>query len=233
MLYLTTMFYIIGGILCTLASLFMFGSYFKVKHTANLSLAFVFFWIGLHAFAFALPTIIDKFDLSLLALGYIIGIGMIFLTLLSTIETMAFMARNVISKTMINFVSTVVTVIAIITLSIMIYDFRTPIINPVGIIFWNINPIAAWLVGIVSFGFGLIWGHVFYQAALLVNEAYLRVRLLVMSADGFILGTIVILVHTSSNEVQTILGHALFIIVGVITLGIYLLPKQIFEFRQN
>lgn len=230
-IYLTTWFYLIGGTLCTMASLFMFGSYFKVRRVANLSLAFIFFWIGLHAIAFALPTMIDQYDLKLLAFGYMVGVGMIFLCLLAGIEVQAFMAQRVIPKRTLNIASAIITVSAIITLGIMSYDFRLPIINDFGIIFWNINPVAAWILAILSFTYGCVWGYVFYKAALFVHDALSRVRLLVMSADGFILGSVVILVHTSSNEIQTILGHALFLISSILTLGIYLLPKRMFEIK--
>lgn len=232
MTFLTTGFYLVGGTLCTAASLFMFGSYFKTRRAANLSLAFVFFWIGLHAYAFAMPTIIDSTDPKLLAYGYIIGIGMIFLTLLAGIEVQAFMARRIVPNWSIVLASVVLTIDAVVTLGIMTLDLRYPIINSIGIIFWNVNPYAQWLIGLSSFFYGFLWGYVFYKAALLVNDGLSRVKLMVMSADGFILGTVALLVHTSSNEVQTILGHALFILAGVITLGIYLLPKRMFEFKQ-
>lgn len=233
MIYLTTIYYLVGGALCTLASLFMFGSYFKAKRLANLSLAFVFFWIGLHAFAFAIPTLIEPNNLGLLAFGYIIGIAMIFLTLLSGIEVQVFMAKSIVSKLNTTFASILITIIAIITLAIMAYDFRLPIVNPSGIIFWNINPLAAWLIGLSSIIYGFIWGHIFYRASLLVDDVYSRVKLIVISSNGFILGTVALLVHTSANEVQTIIGHALFIIAGTITLAVYLLPPRLFEFRQK
>ena len=231
MTYLTTGFYLIGGTLCTAASLFMFASYFKAKRTANLSLAFVFFWIGLHSYAFALPTIINSTDPKLLAYGYIIGIGMVFLVFLSGIEVQAYMAQTIVSKKSILIASIIFTIDAIITLGIMVFDLRYPIINDVGIIFWNINPIAAWLIGLSSLIYGLIWGYVFYRAALLVDDGYSRVKLMVMSADGFIIGSVAFLVHTSSNEIQTVIGHSLFIFAGAMTLGVYLLPKKLFHIK--
>ena len=115
----------------------------------------------------------------------------------------------------------------------MTLDLRYPIINSVGIIFWNVNPVAQWLIGLSSFFYGFLWGYVFYKAALLVSDGFSRVKLLVMSTDGFIIGTVALLVHTSSNEIQTVLGHTLFIVAGVITLGIYLLPHRMFEIRRD
>ena len=226
---LTTQFYLVGGTLCTAASLFMFAAYFRVKKVANLSLAFVFFWIGLHAYAFALPTIIDNSDLKLLAYGYIVGIGMIFLTVLAGIQVQAYMGQKIVSNRSIALASIILTIDAIVTLGIMIYDFRLPIISTEGIIFWNVNIYAAWLVGLTSLIYGLIWGYVFYRAALLVNDGLSRVKMMVMSADGFIIGSVALIVHTSTNEIQTVVGHSLFVFAGAITLGIYLLPKKLFE----
>jgi len=231
MTYLTTAYYLVGGTLCTLTSFFMFASYLKARRKANLSLAFVFFWIGLHAYAFALPTLLDASNLSLLAFGYIVGIAMVFLTLLSGIEVQVYMARKIVSKLSTTFASIIITILAVTTLGIMSYDFRLPVINSNGIIFWNINPVASWLIGISSLVYGFIWGYVFYRAALLINEPYARVKMMIVSANGFILGTVAILVHTSSNQIQTILGHILFIIAGTLTLSMYLLPKKLFEFK--
>jgi hypothetical protein len=211
----------------------MFISYFRAKHSANLSLSFVFFWIGLHAYAFAVPSIISPDNMNLLAFGYIIGIGMIFLTMLSGIEVQAFMAKQIVTRSSTSLASVVITIIGIVTLSIMANDFRLPIINEAGIIFWNINPIAAWLVSLSAFIYGIIWGIVFYRAALLVNDAFGRVKLMVMSADGFLIGSVALLVHTSSTEIQTVLGHSMFIVAGLLTLGIYLLPKKIFQITQS
>lgn len=229
MTYLTTAFYLVGGALCLSASLFMFFAYFKVHRRANLSLAFVYFWIALHAFAFAIPTVFDEKNLELLGVGYIVGISMIFLTLIAGIDVQTFMSRKPISKRVVNAASTIITLLAISTIIIMYSDFRLPIINSDGIIFWNINPLAAWTVGLSSFIYGCIWGYLFYQAALLINDAHARVRLLVISADGFILGSVALLVHTSTNEIQTVAGHSLFILAGLITVAIYLLPDKIFR----
>jgi hypothetical protein len=211
----------------------MFGSYFRTKRVANLSLAFVFFWIGIHSYAFAIPTLIEAYDMKLLAYGYIIGIGMIFLTMLSGIEVQAFMARRFVSDRSVNIASIIITILGTCALSVMIYDLRLPMINNLGIILWNVNPLAQWIIGLTAFFYGFIWGYVFYNAALLVDEAFARVKLLVMSADGFIIGSVALLVHTSSNEFQTVLGHGLFIITGIITLGIYLLPKRMFEIKHT
>lgn len=213
------------------ASMFMFNAYLKVRRPVNLYLVLTFFWIGLHAFAFALPTIINPGDLKLLAFGYIVGIGMIFLALLSIIEILAYISEKRISRSRINFMCFIGTISAVSVLAIMIYDFRLPIINPQGIIFWNNNPIAAWLISIVVSGYAYIFGYLFYRSALIMEKGYLKARMLVMAADGFILGTVVILVHTSSNAMQTIIGHTLFLITGIITLAIYLLPNRFFAER--
>lgn len=233
MAYITTIFYILGGTLCTAASIFMFGSYFKTKRVANLSLAFVFFWIGLHAFAFAAPTIIDSGNLNLLTYGYIVGIGMIFLTMLSGIEVQAYMTKKFVSFWSITIFSALITILGTIALSVMVYDLahtdRLPLVSEHGIIIWNANPIAQWIIGLSAFFYGFIWGYVFYNAALILNDAKSRVKLLVMSADGFIIGTVALLVHTSSNELQTLVGHGMFVIASGLTLAIYLLPESFYN----
>lgn len=232
---LTTIFYLLGGALCTSASLFMFGSYFRTKRVANLSLAFVFFWIGLHAFAFALPTLLNSFDLKLLSYGYIVGIGMIFLTMLSGIEVQAYMAKKFESFWSITIASALITILGSIAMIVMLRDLaispRFPVISEYGVIIWNANPIAQWIIGLSAFTYGFIWGYVFYNAALLLQDAHSRVKLLVMSADGFIIGTVALLVHTSSNELQTVIGHGLFVVASALTLAIYLLPDRIFNTR--
>ncbi len=229
MSFTTTTFYLTGGSLCTLVSLFMFASYFKSKRGTMLSMAFVFFWLGMRAYTFAIPTLIDPNNLNFLAFAYIVGTAMMFLIFFSGIEVQAFMARRILTPQGVNVASTIITLIAVTTLGLMIYDFRTPVINELGIIFWNVNSIAQWLIALSAFLYGLIWCYVFYKAALLLNDGYSRYRLFALSATGFLMGTVGLLVHSSSNEAQTLVGHILFIIAGIAVLSIYIVPKKFFS----
>ncbi len=227
--FTTTFFFIVGGTLCLVTSIFFFISYFKTKQRASLSLAFVSFWIALHAYAFSLPTIIDPGNLELLAVGYIVGIAALFLVQISGLEVQNFMTKH---ATNINFPtigSLLITLVASITLIIMSYDFRTPIFNDSGIIFWNVNKIAQWLIGLSSLTYGLFWNYVFYQAAIIVDDSYARFRLMIIGIAGTSMGTTAFLVHTSSSEIQTLTGHIIFVISGLMILGIFIIPKRLFS----
>ncbi len=111
----------------------------------------------------------------------------------------------------------------------MSYDFRTPIVNNSGIIFWNVNKIAQWLIGLSSIIYGLFWNYVFYQAAIIVDDSYARFKLMIIGVAGTSMGTTAFLVNTSSSEIQTLIGHIIFVISGLMVLGIFITPKRLFS----
>ena len=225
---LTTLFYIIGGTLTTAASLFMFGSYLSTGKRVTAYLALAFLFVGLHAYAFALPVVIAPGNLILLEQGYIVGIAFIFLVLLTGLEVLRYMVRGI-SEDFTNLTGLLLSTLAAVAISVMLTNPETPIIKESGVILWNQDLLARWIIGLTSFFYGMVWGIIFYQNSLLVEDGLARSKLYVISADGFLLGTIALLVHTSSNEIQTIAGHILVISGSMITLAIYVMPRRFFS----
>ncbi len=196
-------------------------------------MALCFLFLGIHAYAFALPIIIDKNNMNLLGYGYIVGVSFIFLTMFAALGVLRFVASELFIKPVIDLTKTFIWLVWLTTLALLVFDFRTPILEPGGVILWNANPIAGWLIGLSGLFFGTMWSVVFYNARKLVQNFYSRFKLMVIGADGLLMGTIALLVHTSQTPLQTILGHILFVIAGIVTISIYIIPGDSFEGEQQ
>jgi len=225
----TTLFYITGATLLTIVAVFMFGSYLRSQKRATFYLALCFLFLGIHAYAFALPVIIDRNNMSLLAYGYMVGISFIFLTMIAGFGVLRFVAPAFFTGPIASLIKAMVWFVWLTTLALLIFDFRTPILEPGGIILWNANRVAGWLIGLSGFFYGIMWSVIFFNARKLVQNFYSRFKLMVIGADGLLMGTIALLVHTSQTPFQTILGHILFVVAGVITIAIYIIPGNFFE----
>ena len=158
-----------------------------------------------------------------------VGIGFLYMALISGIEILLFVSGKIVSKINIILLRSLIILSAIVAIGIMNYDLKIPALNEGGVVFWNVNPVAAWIIGLNIFAYGLIWCYLFYRASLLVNNGHSRSKLLLIATDGLLLGTAVLLLHTSTNELQTSLGHMLFLVSVIITLIFYLLPKRVFK----
>lgn len=216
-----------------IASLLMFGSYISTRKAIVGDLALMFFLVGAHAYVFALPILLTPDNPALIQSGFLVGTAFIFLIFLIGLDVERFMTRSFLSDRRIDFLSVGLGLLAGLTIYLVFSRPQPPVIDPSGIVFWNLYPLASWLVGLSSLFYGALWGMVFYRGAFLVDDLQSRFKLLVISIDGFVLGAITLLVFVSQSKLLTLVTHFIFVAIGILTLGIYLIPKKFFILRNK
>jgi hypothetical protein len=223
----TALFFIIGAILATIGTVGAFISYFRSENHIVGYLAHVFLAMALHAFAFSLPILITPNNPRFIAYGYILGILLVYILLVLALRVQTFITLKFFKKYA-NLISIVIAVIGVNVISVLVYDLRLPIINGHGIVFWNANPIASIVTGVVCFTYGVVWMYLFYLASNLTRNTFSKIKLLVLSADGLLFGTGALFIYTSNIEMQSVIGMVLFITACIITAPIFVLPKNSF-----
>ncbi len=211
------------------ATWYLFASYHKTKNEAILSAGIFFTFISLRCISFVVPYFIDATNMHYFAYAYIIATILTLCALMVGFRLLRLMASSIISEREEVVGMFIVGLITIITTAILFMDFRLPTVNDLGVMTWVANPIVRWGVALVYFMYGYLWGVIFYQAALLLNDPYNRFKLLILSAVGFLLGTGGFLIQISINGVQNVLGLVLAVLSGCLMLLMYLLPKDIFN----
>jgi hypothetical protein len=222
---ITALFFIIGAILATFATIGAFISYAYSDNRVLKYLALVFLFMALHAYAFSLPALFAPHNLTLIAYGYVVGILCVFVLLVLALHVQAFISLKFFKKYA-NLISIIIAIVGVIVVSILAYDLQLPIINSHGIIFWNANILATTITGIICFVYGGVWTYVFYMASDLARHGYSKLKLLILSADGLLSGLGGLFIYTSHNEMQSVIGMVLFMTACVITAPIFVMPKK-------
>jgi hypothetical protein len=111
------------------------------------------------------------------------------------------------------------------TVAIQIYDFRLPIIHSSGLIFWNANPVAAWIARLAGFWVGMTWVYVFSKKFLRHLGRIEKFKNILIIITAFMFG-ITSLLYFHSNYILTL--AAFFTkYVGLLSISILLLtPKN-------
>lgn len=114
-----------------------------------LNYLFVFFlFIAAYQFFLSLPFLLTK-NLFLTAWGYNLAIVFVFLIAVP-IFRMEFDLLGVSEKRS-NFFQVLYLLVGVAVIVIQAYDFRLPIVHESGFIFWNANPVAAWISSFAAF----------------------------------------------------------------------------------
>ena len=225
MILITPIFYITGAILSGALAI---GTYLSYRQSQNQGLWYLFWsflFLSLHSLSLSAPSLVNSGNLTAIALGFVLGIIFLYLLLLSALRVEISLQRGFMRKH--SFIINIILVgIGFFVVWLLISDFRLPIISPQGIIFWNVNPIAGWLTGLTSLIYGLMWADFFQQEKRMVSQTTSKLKMSVLSFDGIMLGISALLVFTSSNEIETIIGHALFIFACVLTAITLLIPDK-------
>ena len=222
---ITPIFYITGALLSGAIAI---GTYFSYKKSKNQGLKYLFLsfvFLSLHSFSLSLPTFIFPGNHQIIGYGFIIGMVFLFLLLLSSLQVETSLKRGFMERHSF-IISTIIIGVGITSITILLYDFRLPIISSRGAIFWNINTIIAWLIGTTCLIYGLIWSDFFQQEKRVVSSDDSKLKMSILSIDGIMLGVSALLVFTSANELETIIGHSLFIVACVLTLISIILPSK-------
>jgi hypothetical protein len=222
---ITALFFIIGAILASIGAVGAIISYLRSRHEALKYLALVFVLMSLHAYAFSVPFLINHKNLTMIAYGYTIGVGFIFVLMLLGLRVQMFLTQKFI-KIYGNLLGIIIAIIGVIVLTLQVYDLRLPLVTENGIIFWNANVFASVLTAVTFFVYGAFWTYVFYLASNITRGFYEKIKLLILSADGLLFGSGAVLIYTSFSNTQSVVGLTLLLIACIITVPIVILPKR-------
>ncbi|OGZ03796.1 MAG: hypothetical protein A2648_02470 [Candidatus Lloydbacteria bacterium RIFCSPHIGHO2_01_FULL_41_20] len=225
MMLITPIFYITGALFSLTIAIGTYFSYREAKNKGLWYLALSFLFLSLHSFSLSVPSLIDGKNLILIAWGYILGMIFLYLLLLSALRVQTALHRGFMWKHSF-IINTIILGIGVSVIWILVSDFHLPVISPRGTIFWNVNPVAGWLTGITSLIYGLMWADFFQQEKNMVSQNLSKIKMSILSFDGIMLGIAGLLVFTSNNETETIIGHSLFILACVLTLITLILPSK-------
>lgn len=108
---------------------------------------------------------------------------------------------------------------------IQIYDFRLPVIHSSGLIFWNANPVTAWITRLAGFLVGITWVYVFSKKFLKHLGKTEKIKNILIIATAFMFG-ITSLMYFHNNYFLTLAAFCTKYI-GLLSISILLLiPKH-------
>jgi|GEM_PF-3316826 len=218
----------ITGLSLISVGIYMIISSKKENNPALASAGFMFFWIGLYALTVVVPYFITPLNLTAFGVAYIFAIAMLFLALFSGTTVLNLFTKNLVTTREIFISRSLIASIGVVSVFLLCVYFTKPEITSKGVMLWHGNLVAHWLIGVTCIIYGFLWGTTFYQAAILLKDPYTRFKLLILSADGFMLGTAGFLIHTSIGPTQNIVGLGLAVTAGVLTLLMFFLREKVF-----
>ncbi len=215
--------YLGAGLSSLAVSLLVYRSYKKSGNRGQRDLSLTFGCMFFHAISLSLPVMIAPENLPAIAAGFIIGIVFVFLLFIIGLQVELSIARPLFVS-YVKELSTVVAILGAVAINVLIFDFRLPYFQD-GVIFWNVNPYIAWLIGGLSFLYGVIWSYMFFRSGGLTKNASQKTKMFVLSIDGLLIGIAALLVFTSTSVVQTNIGLLLFIVSTLTTAVILLVTR--------
>lgn len=222
---LTPLLYVTGALLSAIIAGSAFASYHRSRNKTVLYLSLSFLFLSLHSFALSVPALFDASDLVAIGRGYVVGMVFLYLLLLTALRVQTSLRKGFFEKH--SFVITAILLGAgAAVVGIGISDFRLPIVTSRGLIFWNQAPLAAWLAGGTSLVYGLVWADFFQQTGRLVRGLRAKIKMLILSLDGVMMGLAGLLVFTSQNTLETLIGHGLFVAACALSVFIFFLGEN-------
>jgi hypothetical protein len=125
---------------------------FKKK---TIKLLFLFFaFLAAYLLALTLPYLLSGGNLRLMSLGYTLATAFLFLAIVPMVELeMVFTGAARLKS---DLVRSAFVIVGLAVIGLQLIYFREPIIHESGFIFWNANPISAWLTSLTGFAVGLM-----------------------------------------------------------------------------
>lgn len=221
MIYYFSLFHISSGILAGISSLAIYFSYLKnhSKHVQKLILPFLS--VTFYSLFTGVPIFFTD-NLEYINLWFIVALVFVFSCIITAYQLPLFSENpkfSNISKRLIP----ITVIIGILILILEYFDRALPIINASGIIFWNMNPIGAFIMSLMALVTGLLWGVLFFDGSRLVTGIVSRLKAYVLAGDGIIWGISAFLYFPSNNQLQTIVSFLLTIISLLVTAFVFTL----------
>lgn len=209
MITLGSLLFVVLALLLGVIVLLFCDSYRKSPDNPSIrSLFFTFLSIFIYAGILAIVSLLFSQQLRILAWAYSLSIFLGLMAIFYSLELPIFTANPRIKKYL-PATTWLVGLISIMILLIQIIDFRLPIVNANGVIFWNLNPVAAWLSSTLVLLFTLTWAYLNYGNARLLDNFRLRWKLYVLSLNMVALGLSAFIFFPSHSEIQSLVSFLL------------------------
>ncbi|MEK7091435.1 MAG: hypothetical protein AAB900_00425 [Patescibacteria group bacterium] len=200
MLTIGSILFIILAVLLGIIVALFYDSYRRSpENPAVKSLWLTFVFIFAYASILALSSILFSHQPLILAWGYNLSLFLGFIAIFSSLDLPIFTSNFRLQKflPLITWSSALASAIILI---IQIVDFRLPIVNPNGVIFWNLNPISAWLTSIFILAFAITWAYLAYDGGRLLDNFRLRWKLYILGINMLALGLSAFFFFPAKNE---------------------------------
>ncbi len=214
-----------SGIFLILAAGALYYSFEKTGILALRQLAIMFVFFSLYLFSWSLPAIFFPTNLAYIGIGYVWGVVFAFGILLAAVKVGSYVDPVVFRKTVTVSVG-VISALSISSIVLSTYDFRFPSILPNGLILWNANPVAAWLISLACLYMGFSWTYIFYKAMRVVPGLSSKIKMGIFCINGVLTSVAATLIYTATNEETNLLGLSIMAFACFITLFIFILPSS-------
>lgn len=209
MLTLGSVLFLVLAILLGIIVLLFCDSYRRSPNNSSVrNLFFTFLSIFSYAAILTIVSILFSRQLTILAWAYNLSIFLGLTGIFYSLELPIFEANPLIKKYL-PAATWLVGLTSIAILLIQMVDFRLPIVNANGVIFWNLNPMAAWLSSALVLIFTLVWAYLNYDSARLLENFRLRWKLYILSLNMVALGLSAFIFFPSHSEIQSLVSFLL------------------------
>lgn len=217
--------YCLMGILSLAVAIIIYRSYRREKNSTLLSLILVFLFLFVRGMAISIPAFVNAQDDRALALGGIIAVVAVYGLVLAGVRLQMFLEHPFFRKHS-RGITGLLAVLGIASVSLLVYDFRLPIITESGLILWNANPIATWVTGGLSLVYGIFWCAFLNREARYVEDPWQKMKMYMLSLDGIFVGTAFFLTFTAEVALQAAVGLGLLLISIFLTLAVFSLAQR-------
>lgn len=209
MLTIGSILFIILAVLLAIIVALFYDSYRRApENPAVKSLWLTFAFIFAYASVLAISSILFSNQPLVLAWGYNLSLLLGFVAIFYSLELPIFISNFRLQKYL-PILTWLIGIISVTILSLQIIDFRLPTVNPNGVIFWNQNPLAAWLTSFYILLFTLLWAYLAYDGGRLLDNFRLRWKLYILGLNIAALGLSAFFFFPAQTETWSLISFIL------------------------
>lgn len=234
MLTIGAILFLIMLVMLATITLILYRSYRTSYNEAVKSLFLTFLFITGYAFLMSLFSIIAIDYPYILAIIYNIAVACAFFALYFITRIPTFAQAEFVKKYR-KAINWTLIVVGTIVIAIQLIDLRLPIVEPTyGIIFWNANPISAWLTSTTILIYSIAWTYLTCKSISVILSKQQRLKLYVLAIDAISVGVSSFLFFPSLTKWQSLASFMVVIPGYILTILIfsYFKLKNITERKQ-
>lgn len=222
MFVLAAYLHVLMGILSLVASLAFLVSYSRNKNKKIFVYFLLLLFVSSYTLSFGLPLIFYPSNLALAAWGFVVGYGFVVLAEVVGLHTIAVRTNQVIDRH-IKLFSFLNILYGAIFVGLLIRPLQEPIIHNSGLIFWNINPVSGWALGLQTLLIAGLWSWYSYKNSKYVEDKWSKIKSTMLSIDGISWGVAALIYITTKSLAGLIVAFILMI-------GTLLMTAMVFWF---